>query len=73
MVTMSTTVEYRVTGMSCAHCERSITEEVGGLSTVTDVEVHHETGQLLVTADQTPDDATVIAAVAEAGYTASRV
>ncbi|AWT57026.1 heavy-metal-associated domain-containing protein [Mycolicibacterium smegmatis] len=69
---MSTTT-YTVTGMSCGHCEASVREEVGGLAGVQGVEVSAKTGALTVTSEGDVDDAQVLAAVAEAGYSAVRV
>ncbi len=70
---MSTsTTDFQVTGMTCGHCEMSVREEVGEVPGVTDVEVSHETGLLRVGSAQTLDDAAVLAAVQEAGYTAVR-
>lgn len=68
-----TTTEYAVTGMTCAHCERSITSEVGQLAGVSAIEVSAKTGTLRVTSDAPLSDALVIAAVDEAGYQAARV
>lgn len=65
--------EYRVTGMTCGHCEMSVREEVGEIEGVTDVRVSAQTGELIVTAEGDLDDAKVIAAVEEAGYEAVRV
>ncbi|QIV79705.1 cation transporter [Mycolicibacterium frederiksbergense] len=70
---MSTTTTYTVTGMSCGHCETSVREEVGGVAGVRGVEVSAKTGALTVTSDGSVDDAQVVAAVAEAGYSAVRV
>ncbi|HBO55205.1 heavy-metal-associated domain-containing protein [Janibacter terrae] len=64
--------EYTVTGMTCGHCEMSVREEVGEIPGVQGIEVSHESGRLLVTADDSVDDAAVLAAVEEAGYTAVR-
>lgn len=69
---MTTTTEYQVTGMSCGHCETAIRSEVSEIPGVTGIEVSAQTGRLAVTADQPVEDATVIAAVDEAGYTAVR-
>ncbi|WP_346007388.1 heavy-metal-associated domain-containing protein [Janibacter terrae] len=65
-------IEYTVTGMTCGHCEMSVREEVGQIPGVQGIEVSHESGRLLVTADDSVDDAAVLAAVEEAGYTAVR-
>lgn len=71
---MSTT-EYQVTGMSCGHCEVSIRKEVGQIPGVEGVDVSAATGRLGVdTGSGAPaDDAAVIAAVDEAGYSAVRL
>ncbi|MGO1292268.1 heavy-metal-associated domain-containing protein [Brevibacterium linens] len=65
--------EYQVTGMTCGHCESSVREEVGEIASVTDIEVSAETGRLTVTTSGEVDDAQVLAAVEEAGYSAVRV
>ncbi|MBO1901472.1 heavy-metal-associated domain-containing protein [Leucobacter weissii] len=68
-----TTAEYTVAGMTCANCERHVREEVAEIPGVTSAVADRATGRLTVTGDGTaiPDRA-VIAAVAEAGYTAAR-
>ena len=68
-----TTNEYRVTGMTCGHCEMSVREEVCRIAGVDDVQVSAQSGKLLVTASRPLDDADVLAAVDEAGYSAVRV
>lgn len=60
---------YVVTGMTCAHCARSVIEEITGIDGVTDVTVDFDTGAVAVTSDHRLDDAQVRAAVEEAGYT----
>jgi len=67
------TNEYRVTGMTCGHCESAVRAEVAAVEGVDAVEVTLETGKLLVTGSDTVADAAVIAAVEEAGYDAVRV
>ena len=62
------TSEYTVTGMTCAHCVASVTEEVQEISGVTDVRVDLATGSLRFTSEQPVCDADVHAAVEEAGY-----
>ena len=64
---MSETRTYTVTGMTCAHCVASVTEEVQELDGVEAVDVVLETGLLTVTAPAV-DDGAVRAAVEEAGY-----
>lgn len=65
------TTEFQVTGMTCGHCELSIREEVSELAGVQDMDVSAKTGKLTVTG--TVDDAQVLAAVEEAGYSAVRL
>ena len=59
--------------MTCGHCEMSVREEVSEISGVTDIQVSAQTGKLVVSASGEVDDAKVLAAVEEAGYTAVRV
>ncbi|BBY99850.1 MULTISPECIES: heavy-metal-associated domain-containing protein [Mycolicibacterium] len=68
-----TTTEYRVTGMTCGHCESSVRDAVRDLDGVKRAEVSAATGKLVVTSDEPAADAAVLAAVVEAGYTAVRV
>jgi copper chaperone CopZ len=67
-----TTNEYQVTGMTCGHCEMSVREEVGQVAGVQGVQVSAKTGLLSVSADAEIDDAQILAAVEEAGYSAAR-
>ena len=60
------TSTYTVTGMTCEHCVRSVTEEVSEVPGVTAVEVDLAGGRVTVQGDA--DDADVRAAVTEAGY-----
>lgn len=59
---------YTVTGMTCGHCARSVTEEVGKIDGVTDVRVDLPTGAVTVVSSREPGVADVRAAVEEAGY-----
>ena len=67
-----TVSEYQVTGMTCEHCERAVTEEVTRVAGVRDVAVSAADGILAVSAEGPVDDAAVLAAVDEAGYSAER-
>lgn len=69
---MSTTTEFQITGMTCGHCESSVREEVSEVAGVTEIAVSAATGKLSVTHATDIDDAAIIAAVDEAGYTAVR-
>lgn len=65
--------EYRVTGMTCGHCEMSIREEVAQIAGVDEIQVNAQTGKLVVKSTGDLDDAQVLAAVEEAGYSAVRI
>lgn len=64
-----TTTEYVVHGMTCAHCVQAVTEEVSGLTGVTDVAVDLDTGALTVVSDADLPLSEIERAVDEAGYT----
>ena len=64
----ATTKNYMVEGMTCGHCEASVTEEVGEITGVTGVEATAANGRVAVTGDGFTDEQ-VVAAVEEAGYT----
>jgi copper chaperone len=66
---MSTTTEYVVAGMTCAHCVQAVTEEVTALSGVTDVAVDLASGGLTVVSDTDVPFTEIERAVDEAGYT----
>jgi copper chaperone len=65
---MSTTATYTVTGMTCSHCVKAVTEEVTALPGVTDVQVDLESGALTITSEAPVESTAVRAAVDEAGY-----
>lgn len=65
--------DYLIAGMSCAHCENAVREEVVQLPGVRQLSVNAGTGLLHLEAEGEPDDAAVLAAVEEAGYSAERV
>lgn len=59
---------YTVSGMTCAHCVNSVTEEISELDGVTSVTVDLPTGAVTVTSTAPLDLSAVEAAVDEAGY-----
>ena len=65
---MSQTRTYTVTGMTCGHCVASVIEEVSEIPGVDDVAADLETGSVTVSSQEPLEDATVQAAVEEAGY-----
>lgn len=64
----SSTVTYTVTGMSCGHCEKSVSSEVSGIPGVTEVAADARTGTVTVSSAQPLADDQVRAAVDEAGF-----
>lgn len=65
---MPATTTYRVTGMTCGHCEAAVTSELQQLSGVRDVQVDLTTGDVTVTSDAPLPIDEVRNAVDEAGY-----
>jgi copper chaperone CopZ len=65
-----TTTEYRVSGMSCGHCEAAVRDEVSQIPGVHGVDVSASTGRLVVTSSAAIDEQAVLGAVDEAGYAA---
>lgn len=63
-----TTSSYTVKGMTCEHCVKAVSSEVGALPGVSAVDVNLPTGVVTVTSEQTLDADAVRAAVEEAGY-----
>jgi copper ion binding protein len=59
---------FTVTGMTCEHCQRAVTEEISAVDGVEVVTVDLATGSVTVTADRPVDRADIAAAVDEAGY-----
>ncbi|MFF4550747.1 heavy-metal-associated domain-containing protein [Streptomyces sp. NPDC001435] len=62
------TTVYKVSGMTCGHCEGSVSKEISGLEGVTSVTAVAKTGEVTVTSAAPLDEAAVRAAVDEAGY-----
>jgi copper chaperone len=60
-------LRYSVPGISCAHCERAISTEVGKVAGVTAVEVDLD-AKTVVVQGSAVEDASVRAAIVEAGY-----
>ncbi|MFH8787549.1 heavy-metal-associated domain-containing protein [Streptomyces roseoverticillatus] len=67
-VQVGITTVYKVTGMTCGHCEGSVSQEVSALAGVTSVKAVAATGLVTVTSTGPLDDEAVRAAVDEAGY-----
>ncbi|MFE1365095.1 heavy-metal-associated domain-containing protein [Streptomyces anulatus] len=66
--TDSVTTVYQVKGMTCGHCEGSVSEEISGIAGVTSVAAVAATGLVTVTSKAPLAEDAVRAAVDEAGY-----
>ncbi|MET9414875.1 heavy-metal-associated domain-containing protein [Streptomyces klenkii] len=64
----ATTTVYRVTGMTCGHCESAVKEELSALAGVTSVQAVAASGEVTVVSAAPLDEEAVRAAVDEAGY-----
>lgn len=62
---------YVVGGMSCGHCKAAVAEAITGVAGVDSVDVDLDTKRVVVNGTDFADDA-VRAAVADAGYEATR-
>jgi copper ion binding protein len=62
------TTSFQVTGMTCDHCRRAVTEEIGRVPGVRAVDVDLPSGTVTVAVDAAVDRADIAAAVDEAGY-----
>ena len=62
------TAVYKVSGMSCGHCEGSVSGEISEIPGVTSVKAVAATGEVTVVSDAPLDAAAVRAAVDEAGF-----
>ncbi|MFE7298092.1 MULTISPECIES: heavy-metal-associated domain-containing protein [unclassified Streptomyces] len=62
------TTTYKVTGMTCGHCEGAVSSEIGEIAGVSSVQAVAATGLVTVTSEAPLDEAAVRAAVDEAGY-----
>jgi copper chaperone CopZ len=64
----SVTAVYKVTGMSCGHCEGSVSAEISEIPGVHSVKAVAASGEVTVVSESPLDDEAVRAAVDEAGY-----
>ncbi|MEU9242346.1 heavy-metal-associated domain-containing protein [Streptomyces shenzhenensis] len=62
------TTVYKVSGMTCGHCEGAVSQEISALDGVTSVTAVAKTGEVTVASAAPLDEAAVRAAVDEAGY-----
>lgn len=66
---MSTTAVFAVDGMSCGHCERTVSAGLAALPGVIDVVADAPSGRVTVASAQPLDEAVVRGAVDGAGFT----
>ncbi|MEU6541893.1 cation transporter [Streptomyces sp. NPDC046859] len=66
--TGSVTAVYKVSGMSCGHCEGAVSGEISELSGVSSVTAVAASGEVTVVSAAPLDDAAVREAVEEAGF-----
>jgi copper chaperone CopZ len=59
---------YQVSGMSCGHCEGSVSGEISGIAGVSSVKAVAATGEVTVVSAAPLDQEAVRAAVDEAGF-----
>ena len=64
------TTTLHIDGMSCGHCERAVSEELGQVEGVDSVEVDLDTKRVTVRGRRL-EDASLRAAIEEAGYEAA--
>ncbi|AZM77631.1 copper chaperone [Streptomyces sp. KPB2] len=64
----SVTTVYKVSGMSCGHCEGAVSGEISEIASVGSVQAVASTGEVTVVSEAPLDDAAVRAAVDEAGF-----
>ena len=64
----SVTTVYKVSGMSCGHCEGSVSGELSEIAGVTSVKAVASTGEVTVVSEASLDEEAVRAAVDEAGF-----
>jgi copper chaperone CopZ len=62
------TTVYKVSGMTCGHCEGAVSSEVSALAGVSSVTAVAASGLVTVVSEAPLDEAAVRAAVDEAGY-----
>jgi copper chaperone CopZ len=65
---MSKVIDLKIEGMTCGHCEMSVTKELSKLAGAQDVKVSSQSGTATLSVDESVDQAEIQAAVEEAGY-----
>ncbi|MEW2401067.1 heavy-metal-associated domain-containing protein [Streptomyces sp. NPDC046862] len=62
------TTVYKVSGMTCGHCEGAVSSEISEIGGVTSVQAVASSGEVTVVSTAPLDEDAVRAAVDEAGY-----
>lgn len=65
---MSKELDLKIEGMTCGHCEMSVTKELAKLAGAKDIKVSASQGTAHVSVDDSVDTAAIATAVDEAGY-----
>lgn len=61
-------MKVKVNGMMCEHCEAHVKKALEALDGVDEAVASHEENMVTITASRAIDDATIKAAIEEAGY-----
>ena len=64
-------LKFKVTGMTCGHCVKAVTQAVQSIAPQAQVAVNLETGEVSITG--ATDQAAVSAAIAAEGYAIERL
>ena len=64
-----TTINLKVTGMTCGHCEKAVTQAIRSLDSAAEISIDRDTNRVTI---QTPiEPARFIAAISDEGYPTS--
>ena len=61
-------MKVKVNGMMCEHCEAHVKKALEAIDGVDEAVASHEENMVTITASKAIDDATIKAAIEEAGY-----
>jgi copper chaperone CopZ len=65
--------EISIDGMSCMHCHKTVTKKLNSLDGVDSTEVNLDAKNAVVESGQNIDDATLKAAITDAGFTVTGI
>ena len=69
----SSTAVVHIKGMMCGHCEARVKKALEDINWIEEAQVSHEKGTAVITANSSPDEKTIRAAIKEAGYKVTRI